>query len=104
MLRRHYAPETPLRLVDAHDLEAEAGGTAAVGALLFRARPEAALAPFAAVEVLSAHGDLREAAANFFAALRRLDRLGLSAIVAERVPDRGLGRAINDRLRRGSAR
>jgi L-threonylcarbamoyladenylate synthase len=58
---------------------------------------------FAAVEVLSPTGDLREAAANLFAALRRLDRLGLDLILARPVPDRGLGRAILDRLRKANA-
>jgi hypothetical protein len=57
---------------------------------------------FAAVEVLSETGDLREAAANLFAALRRLDRLGLDLILARPIPDTGLGRAILDRLRKAS--
>jgi L-threonylcarbamoyladenylate synthase len=55
------------------------------------------------VEVLSPSGNLREAAANLFAAIRRLDATGLRLIVAERVPDHDLGRAINDRLRRAAA-
>ncbi|HSM32666.1 MAG TPA: Sua5 family C-terminal domain-containing protein, partial [Anaerolineae bacterium] len=45
---------------------------------------------------------VREAAANLFAALHRLDALGLDHIVALRVPDAGLGLAINDRLRRAA--
>ncbi|MEX2286183.1 MAG: L-threonylcarbamoyladenylate synthase [Planctomycetaceae bacterium] len=57
---------------------------------------------FAAIEVLSPAGDLREAAANFFAALRRLDALGLDAIVAVPFPNEGLGRALNDRLQRAA--
>jgi L-threonylcarbamoyladenylate synthase len=52
---------------------------------------------------LSVRGDLREAAANLFAFLRELDRPGLRAIAAMPVPDEGLGRAINDRLRRAAA-
>jgi len=51
-------------------------------------------------EVLSQEGDLREAAANLFAAIRRLDALNLDLIVAEAIPEIGLGRAIMDRLRR----
>jgi L-threonylcarbamoyladenylate synthase len=57
---------------------------------------------FAAVEILSQSGDFREAAANLFGALRRLDLLGLDRIVAEPVPEVGLGTAIMDRLRRCS--
>ena len=48
-------------------------------------------------------GDLREAATHFFAALRRLDALGLDGIVAETFPETGLGRALNDRLRRAAS-
>ncbi len=53
---------------------------------------------FAAVEVLSAHGDLSEAAANFFQAVRTLDKMNLDLMVAEPVPSHGLGAAIMDRL------
>jgi L-threonylcarbamoyladenylate synthase len=54
------------------------------------------------VEVLSESGDLREAAATLFSKLRRLDEAGLDCIVAERVPEHGLGLAINDRLSKAS--
>ena len=57
---------------------------------------------FMRVEVLSPTDDLREAAANFFAALRRLDAAGLDLIVADLFPETGLGRALNDRLRRAA--
>ena len=53
------------------------------------------------MECLTGSGDLREAAVRFFAALRRLDESGVERIVAEPVPEVGLGRAIMDRLRRG---
>ena len=58
---------------------------------------------FAAVEALSEHGDLREAAASLFAAMRRLDGLGLDFIVARPLPEHGLGQAIMDRLTRASS-
>jgi len=51
---------------------------------------------------LSASADLAEAAENLFAALHALDRLGKPIAVAP-VPDTGIGRAINDRLRRAAA-
>lgn len=97
-MERHYAPHTPLELL-------EGGRSGApgprVGYLAFKTPP----APgYAAWEVLSPEGQLEEAAHRLFAALRRLDNLGLERIEAEPVPERGLGRAIMDRLRRGQAR
>ncbi len=53
--------------------------------------------------ILSPTGDLNEAARNLFGMLRELDQSEVDAIVAEEVPDHGLGRAINDRLRRAAA-
>ncbi|MCY2968536.1 MAG: L-threonylcarbamoyladenylate synthase [Planctomycetota bacterium] len=105
MLPQHYAPRTPLTVVP----EGEATGTATrwmkeqpnlqVGILALRTSSDA---PTPYIEVLSSDGDLREAAAGFFASLRRLDALALDRIVAERFPERGLGRALNDRLTRAA--
>lgn len=53
-------------------------------------------------EILSASGDMAEAARNLYAALHRLDKLGLDLIIAERLPDHGLGKTINDRLQRAT--
>jgi L-threonylcarbamoyladenylate synthase len=53
--------------------------------------------------VLSPSGSLDEAAKNLFAALRQFDTFAIDMIIAELVPDEGLGRAINDRLRRAAA-
>ena len=53
--------------------------------------------------VLSTSGDLNEAAQKLFSALRELDKSSVEIILTEEVPDVGLGRAINDRLRRASA-
>ncbi|GIJ27792.1 threonylcarbamoyl-AMP synthase [Micromonospora qiuiae] len=97
-LAAHYAPRTPLRLLAAG--EPPAGGGPRRGYLAFRDRPAQG---WAVVEVLSASGDLTEAAAQLFEALHRLDVAGVSEIVAEPVPDTGVGRAVNDRLRRAAA-
>jgi len=94
----HYATYTPLDI--AGDGEVPAPGER-VGLLAF-VPPEQA-ERFAAVEILSRRGDVREAAANLFSALHRLDRLGLDRIVARPVPETGLGEAIMDRLRRCAA-
>jgi L-threonylcarbamoyladenylate synthase len=93
MLASHYAPSLPLRL--------EVTKTGADEALLAFGRR----APRGAKEVrwLSRAGDLNEAAANLFAALRALDRPEFAAIAVMPIPEHGLGRAINDRLRRAAA-
>jgi L-threonylcarbamoyladenylate synthase len=64
--------------------------------------PEAPPTGFAEIMWLSRTGDLAEAAANLFAMLRRLDRLDFAGIAVMPIPERGLGRAINDRLRRAA--
>jgi len=100
-LPRHYLPATPLFLLEAGD----AAGTGEIlerrrcAMLAYRRRWEG----FGRLEVLADSGDLRQAAAQLFAALRRLDAAGLAAIVAETVPEEGLGLAIMDRLRRASS-
>jgi L-threonylcarbamoyladenylate synthase len=54
--------------------------------------------------ILTPTGDMAEAAKNLFDALRRLDKMPVDLIVAELVPDEGIGRAINDRLKRAAAK
>ncbi len=92
MLASHYAPSLPLRL-DAVD--------ARPGEALLAFGP-AALPGFAQVLWLSRSGDLAEAAANLFAMLRQLDNPAFTGIAAMPIPERGLGSAINDRLRRAA--
>lgn len=52
--------------------------------------------------ILSPSGNIEEAAKNLFAALRSFEKMSVEVILTELVPDSGLGRAINDRLRRAS--
>jgi L-threonylcarbamoyladenylate synthase len=99
MLPQHYAPRTRLQLVSG-PIPPPLQRTLRLGALAFQA--VSSPGSFAAIEVLSAQGDLREAATRLFGAMRRLDEQHLDLIWAERVPDVGLGRAINDRLRRAA--
>ena len=96
---KHYAPNTP-GILDPPDSRAFAQQR--TGLLSFR--PPEDPTPFASIEVLSPSGDLTEAAANFFAALHRLAAQNLDAIVATSFPETGLGRALNDRLRRAAQR
>ncbi|WDZ87973.1 L-threonylcarbamoyladenylate synthase [Micromonospora cathayae] len=97
-LAAHYAPRTPLRVVTPPVPGRADDDTR--GYLALRDRPAGA---YRAVEVLSPDGDLTVAAARLFDALHRLDATGVAEILAERVPDTGLGRAINDRLGRAAA-
>ncbi len=90
-MERHYAPRT--RLVT--------GGAAAAGGVVIG---------FGDMDCdlsLSPSGDLTEAAARLFATLHAADRLALArgaqVIRVADVPEEGLGRAINDRLRRAAS-
>ncbi len=101
MLSSHYAPRKPLRLLKSGESIPLIPHEQA-GALAFRE-------PFGGVieahqRVLSPTGDLNEAAKNLFAHLRALDALAVDVLYAEPLPNRGLGRAINDRLKRASVR
>jgi L-threonylcarbamoyladenylate synthase len=97
-LKSHYAPQTPLRLLGMGERPVGEVGRR-VGLLAWCGAEEH---DFAAVEILSRKGDLKEAAATLFAKLRQLDHAKLDRIVAEPVPEKGLGIAINDRLRKAA--
>jgi len=88
MLSSHYAPAAPVRL----DATGKRAGEFLIG-----------FGPVAGDISLSPTGDLVEAAAGLFAALRRADAAAPAAIAVAPIPDVGLGRAINDRLRRAAA-
>lgn len=100
MLSSHYAPLTPIRLGDIPTL-LEENKDKNIGVLAFEKKY---LGDDKRQFILSDGGDLGEAAANLFSALRKLDNMKLELIVAEKVPNQGLGRAINDRLTRASVK
>jgi L-threonylcarbamoyladenylate synthase len=89
-LATHYAPDTKLRLgatsVDSNEALLAFGPRVPKGAI--------------ATINLSSSGDLSEAAARLFGALRELDQSGADSIAVMPIPNRGLGEAINDRLQR----
>jgi L-threonylcarbamoyladenylate synthase len=102
-LPSHYAPHTPLRLIDsAKFFSPEKNQRVGLLAWISSGGFPAEVERFAAVRNLSERHELREAAANLFRYLRDLDALGLDLIIAERVPLHGLGAAIMDRLERAS--
>ncbi|MDP9292219.1 MAG: L-threonylcarbamoyladenylate synthase [Verrucomicrobiota bacterium] len=94
-MKTHYAPQT--RLAFSPIPAAPSQG------LLGWEYDEDRAGEFARVEWLSKTGDLREAAATLFSKLRSLDESGLDLIVADPVPEHGLGIAIMDRLRKAAA-
>jgi L-threonylcarbamoyladenylate synthase len=98
-LPSHYAPGTPLVLTD--DLSSFAfPPNKRCGLLAWNS--SAGAKQFAEIRQLSSSQDLREAAANLFRYLRELDQLNLDLIVTEKLPDEGLGAAINERLGRAT--
>ena len=96
-----YAPGTRLFLIDSAT-ELTPGSGVRAGLLAWKRVPKHDYGRFAQVEWLSEKGDAREAAAGLFAKLRRLDEAGLDVILAEKLPDTGLGQAIMDRLRKAA--
>lgn len=106
-LASHYAPRTPLRLLERpRDFSPEPGKRYAL--LSYRGQEKdgyLGLHDWAEVAVLSpGSGRLAEAGIRLFHLLGQLDRHGHDEIVAEPVPDRGIGRAILDKLRKASAK
>lgn len=99
-LPNHYAPNT--RLIVVNSVEEVPDVDVATSAYLAFSTPPR-FHDFAAKEVLSREGDVREAAARLFDVLHRLDANEVSVIYAEWAPHEGVGRAINDRLRRAAA-
>lgn len=98
MIESHYAPRKPLIVGDVDALTSEHAGKS-IGVIAFDRHYDVELC-----ETLSPSGDLNEAARNLFAAMRSLDGSDVDVILAEAFPNEGLGRAINDRLKRAGVR
>lgn len=100
MLSRHYAPKTKTIVVSDVETEIQKHSNAKIGVLLF----QNSISNTANIckEILSAQGDLKEAASNLYAAMHRLDKQNLALIIAEKFPESDLGNSINDRLERAT--
>lgn len=99
MFKKHYSPKTPFSLVE--DMS-QVNPLFRTGYISLQHKW-----PYVPAKLqvqLSPTGNLAEAARNLYEALIRLDGLGLHSIVAERMPDEGLGVAMNDRLQKAAAR
>ncbi len=109
---RHYAPRAQVVLIEAQPDRIAVELAAAVFRLWDRglrvgamvaAETASGVPAGAAVRVMGSRNDPQAIAANLFAQLRELDAAGLDAIVVEGIEERGVGRAVMDRLRRAAA-
>ncbi len=98
-LKSHYSPRAPLLMIQD---KFDPPKNKKIGYLAFQKSPSNL--KVAMIEVLSTTGDLREAAANLFFCLHKLDDAHVDVIFAEPVPEVGLGRAIMNRLQKAAAR
>jgi L-threonylcarbamoyladenylate synthase len=92
----HYAPMRPLKIIDSVDEITNVKSSF----LAFKTPDKTPGSRY--IKVLSAKGDLREAAAHFFSYLIELDREDVDIIYAELVPEKGLGKAMMERLKKAS--
>ena len=104
-LASHYAPRTPLRILDCpEDFKADPSKTYAL--LSYRGQEKDGylrIHDWKETQILSpGSGKLPEAAVRFFFSLRRLDESGADEIIAEPIPEKGVGLAILDRLQRAA--
>lgn len=106
-LESHYAPATPLYIFEKPE-DFVPNPDLSYGLLSYRGAGKDGYIDaydWDVVEELSpGKGKLPEAAVRLFFALRQLDESGVDVIVAETVAETGIGVAINDRLRRASAK
>jgi L-threonylcarbamoyladenylate synthase len=100
MLSRHYAPNTDTYLTNNVVELIKCFKGKRIGILVFKNQINGK--GIIHKEILSKSGDLNEAAKNLYAAMHRLDEKNLDVIIAERLPDVGLGKTINDKLERAT--
>ncbi len=108
LLKSHYAPRTPLKLYNHEDMMTLKNHPGEAYIFFDRQNSEKWLSkqpehPAPLIYTLSPDGSLSAAAANLFSLLHTLDQSSLKAIHIERVPETGLGLAINDRLYKARA-
>lgn len=103
MFKRHYSPHTPLIFTDdiLRVVEKEYSGKK-TAVLLFRKRLH--LPASVKQVVLSTAGNMEEAAANLYDSLHQLDNKGYDLLICEKLPERKLGKAINERLAKAASR
>lgn len=100
MLSLHYAPKTTTVLSVNVQETVEVHSKKTIGLISFRKRYQTSFSGIAKEITLSSSGSLEEVAQKLYAAMHTMDHLGLDLIVIEKVPETGVGKAINDRLAR----
>ncbi len=101
MLDQHYAPQTKAILTNnVNELVQQYAGHR-IGCLMFQTPPPEVAGVVG--KVLSTSGKTEEAATHLYAYLHELDAMALDILILERMPDSGVGKAINDRLQRAAA-
>ncbi|MDG1276947.1 MAG: L-threonylcarbamoyladenylate synthase [Algoriphagus sp.] len=103
LLESHYAPSTSFVLGNLEELIPLYIQRGIPFAVLSFSKKWQSISNFKQL-ALSEKGDLKGAAANLFSHMRKLDELKVEVILAELMPNIGLGKAINDRLNRASAK
>ncbi len=101
MMQRHYSPLTPIAVGDIDNIIAQ-NPDKKIGVLAFNKKAENINGDHQ--YVLTNNDDIDEAATRLFTGIRYLDKLNLQLIACEFVPNVGLGRAINDRLKRAGSK
>lgn len=101
MLSKHYAPRTSLIFTEDLEKEMSRFKDQKIGILSFHKTIEDLPKNFIQI-ILSAEGNLKEAASKLYEAMHQMDQMNLQYIIAEKFPEVGLGRVINDKLRRAS--
>jgi L-threonylcarbamoyladenylate synthase len=100
MLDKHYAPLTATVLTTDIASEIKKHTQKKIGILAYNSSFKN---DTVAIEIiLSKNSDLQEAASKLYAGLHELDHLNLDVIIAEKLPETGLGKSINDRLQRAA--
>ncbi len=101
MLKKHYSPKTAFFTTNNIQFEIARNSDKKIGVIYFCAKNLVPNSPFA-FRVLSEKGSLKEAAANLYRYMHELDELELDLIIAEQLPNEGVGASINDRIKRAS--
>jgi L-threonylcarbamoyladenylate synthase len=92
----HYSPHTPISFLNDVLFDRKKK----IGAIFFKGNKYSF--PFTSIKILSVTGDLREAAAKLFSYLHEMENEGLDLILVEAIEEKGLGRAIMDRLKKAT--
>lgn len=100
MLLKHYSPKTKFILTEQVSTVLESLSDQKIGLITFNKTIQHPAV--ISCEILSTQSDMQEAASRLYAVMHRLDTLGLDVIIAERLPNEGLGLSINDRMQRAS--